>query len=84
MASMQGKVSGIDVLYFGSLHAVRCLAFITPPGPDGKKQEIQVFTEEPKLQLALSVASLKGSDVEVSFEDAESGKGLTRVRMLDR
>jgi hypothetical protein len=52
------------------------------PPPNGK--EIQVFTDELPLQLALSVGATLRTEVEVVYDESDEGNRLSSVRMLDR
>jgi hypothetical protein len=83
--SFKGKISGFDVLWFGTaLDArLRCFAIVSEPHlPNGK--EIQVITDELPLQLALALGSTLKCQVEVEFDDDDGINRLSRVRMLDR
>ena len=85
MSSFVGKVSGFHVSRFGAGTdaRLRCFAVVSDaPPPKGK--EIQVFTEELPLQLALSVGTTLRTDVEVAYDEGNDGNRLNSVRMLDR
>ncbi|MBV8751315.1 MAG: hypothetical protein JO328_00460 [Hyphomicrobiales bacterium] len=82
MADFRGTVSGIDVLEYGAAKALRCFAIITPAGASSR--EIQVITEAHPLQTALELASGLKVEVEVTYNEIDGEKTLTRVRLLDR
>lgn len=75
-------MSGIDVMAAPGQKG-RCLAFISPEKRGGG-DEIQVETENPMLQSALETASIKGVQVEVTYDENGGSKELKRVRLLDR
>lgn len=75
----QGKVNGIDAQATQG-YEPRCQAFINKDN----QNYIQVTTGLHSLQMALELACLKDVEVEVSYEDNNGEKTLTRVRILDR
>jgi hypothetical protein len=75
----QGNVSGIDVIATLG-QPVRCLAFISKQ----PNEEIQVTAYNHQLQTALELASAQAIRVEVSYNEKDGEKTLTRVRLLDR
>jgi hypothetical protein len=82
MAEYRGRVYQIDVRYIAS-KSIRC--FATLKGKQGS--QIQVFTEEPRLQSALELASLltaKPSTVAVvTYEAVNNEFVVTGVRLED-
>jgi hypothetical protein len=77
--SYDGYISGIDVIK--GKH-VTCFAFVT-----NKRRSpayIQVQTDEPRIQTALEMASVKGAKVEVEYTEVKGLKLVNRVRLLDR
>ena len=83
--SSKGNVSGFDVLRFGEggTH-YRCFAIITDPDLSPPDNEVQVFTDELALMLALSVGAATKAQVEVAYKQSDEGRRLNRVRVLDR
>jgi hypothetical protein len=76
---LQGSVSGLDVQAGAGIIPI-AFAFVTPDDGD----EIQVRTTS--LQLLVALATVTGTDdsVEVTYEDEDGVKILTRLRILDR
>lgn len=79
MNNYTGTVNGIDAQATPGAEP-RCQAFINK----GETDYIQVTTGYPNLQSALELASVKGVEVEVTYDDSTPENILTRVRVLDR
>lgn len=79
MEVVQGTVDGIDVHAIGG-QPVRCFAFVNTAGRDS----VQVVAHESRIQAALELASSKGCEAEVSYQDDGTHKVAVRVRLLDR
>ena len=86
MSDFTGKISGFHVLRVGAGADVflRCFAIVSEPLPPPNGKEIQVFTDEFALMLALSVGTTLKTEVEVAYDESDEGNRLSSVRMLDR
>jgi hypothetical protein len=74
-----GTVNGIDVIAVPG-QPVRCLAFVN----QSSEKYIQVTTELHTFQTVLELASLMKAKVEVSYDEHNQEKILTRVTLKDR
>lgn len=83
--SFQGKVNGFHVLRFGEggTH-FRCFAMVTNPDLGQPDNEVQVFTDELALMLALSVGAAAKAKVDAAYNESDEGRRLSSLRVLDR
>lgn len=78
---IQGLVNRVDVRYFGDDEHIRCFAWVNP-NPD---EQIQVVTDEARLQSALEMAAILKAPTEITFRqsDPEADRVVTGVRILE-
>jgi hypothetical protein len=86
MSGFQGKVNGFHVIRSGEgAGFLRCFAMVTIPDVPTDGNEIQVFTDELPLMLALFVGATVKAQVEVAYDESDEGmKRLSSLRVLDR